>query len=293
MIFIASGIFGLLHKYLLDISQPYEALAELHVQNQNVSRDTVSIGVVSRFPPNLIYKGYQPLIDYLNDNDTYYFSLVISHSYSDTVDKLANGTVNAAFLGSYIYVQSRDIFDIRPILKPRNQFGGSSFQSVIVTRNDSNIESLQDLYGTRIALPSPDSYAANWLFENNTTPSFSTDDFAVISHQLHHQNVIYEIMRGNFDAGSVKDRVANEFIEQGIKIVAKSESIPGSPIVTGSDYHPAIDSLMVTKLLNLYTSTNAEGTTNVIRELDPEFQFGFTKAESSDYDEMATRLNLN
>nr|MEE4267868.1 hypothetical protein [Candidatus Krumholzibacteria bacterium] len=64
-------------------------------------REVVRIGVISRFAPNIIYQGYQPILDYLNHNGTYFYELRLSTSYQDAVDRLLSGEVAASFLGAW------------------------------------------------------------------------------------------------------------------------------------------------------------------------------------------------
>lgn len=286
-------IFGIatyfLRQSILDISRSYPESNSVTKQD-TVPKDTVHFGVISRFPANVLYQGYQPLMDYLTQSSEYYFELIISRSYEETVQQLADGEVDAAFLGSYIYVTSRDKYGLKPILKPLNENGEPFFHSVMITREDSGIDSIGSLSGKRLALPSEQSFSGNWLPKTGLNEhNLSVSDLQQVDYFQHHHTVVYEIMRDNFDAGAVKDRVAHEFSDRGVNIVARSNPVPGSPIVVSTDYNKDKISAISEALLRI--DPDDPFFAEKIKEWDPEFAYGFTEAVDEDYDVIAERLN--
>lgn len=247
-------------------------------KNVTDSRPLVYIGVVSRFSPHILYEGYQPLLDYLSSETPYQFSLRLSHSYRETIEQLTNGIVAAAFLGTYIYINSRDSNQLQCILKPLNSNGRPFFKSVVVTTEESPSHSLADLKGKRLALPSPYSYSANWLFSQ---PGIAKSDFSKIQYFDFHNTVIYQILKGNFDAGIVKDRIAEEFIGKGIRVLASSRDVPASPLVVHKNTNPKIRKAIISALLKI--DTRQDEFKELVQNWDAEFRNGFVEAEDSDY----------
>lgn len=283
LVFILITTTILLHQMMVDISKPYPASSHTITNQAEIPLDTIQIGVISRFPTNILYQGYQPLIDFLSDQTDYYFELVVSRSYGETVQQLAGSEVDAAFLGTYIYLISREEYDLEPILKPLNEEGSPFFHSVIITRDDSEIHSIEDLKGKRLALPSQLSYSGNWLTEHDFSGfDFTLDELAHMAYFQHHHNVVYEVMRNNFDAGTVKDRVADEFSERGVRVIYKSEPIPGSPIVVRRNHNHEISEAIRSALLRI--NPDDPEYSDVIDQWDPEFAYGFSRADASDYD---------
>jgi phosphonate transport system substrate-binding protein len=289
LLILLTGITYVMHYKILDIREPYPVQENAWIRVDHVIKDTVHVGVVSRFPSNVLYKGYQPLIDYLTKNTGYYFELVISRSYSETVQKLADGRVDAAFLGSYIYSISRDDYQLIPVLKPNSENGEPFFRSVVIVKDDSDLHSLDELRGRRLALPSEQSFSGNWLFQRRLGQhNITVDDIARINFFDHHHTVVYEIMRNNFDFGIVKDRVAQEFQGRGIRVIAESPLVPGSPLVVSRHHKKQVVSALVQTLLDIdpHNSDHRE----LISNWDPEFRHGFSVANARDYDEMAHRI---
>jgi phosphonate transport system substrate-binding protein len=278
------------YRLALDLSMPYADAAELYVEADRDARaDTVFFGVISRYPSNIIYQGYQPLMDYLTAATGYHFVLRLSESYDDTVQQLVEGRVSVAFLGSYLYVKANAEHGIICILQPLNEDAAPQFQSVLVTHEQSDIVSLRDLSGRRLALPSELSFSANWLALHELDQAgLRLADLSAVRHFPHHHTVIYEVLRGNFDAGVVKDRVAREFLQRGVRIVASSDPIPGSPIVLPASHDPALAQAITTALLRVDPADSAFAA--LVSTWDPEFAYGFTKAQDADYDVIRAML---
>jgi phosphonate transport system substrate-binding protein len=248
-----------------------------------MNKPVVFIGVVSRYPPTVIYQGYQPIMDYLTSNSPFRFSLRLSSTYQQTVDELASGKVSAAFLGTYIYVRAYDQHAVTSLLKPLNENGEPLSHAVVVTRTESPVRTIEDLKGKRVALPSQDSFSGNWLpLYELKKHNISLSDLASVRNFPHHQSVVYHVLKGTFDAGVVKERVAKEFLPRGLRIVYTSEPIPGSPIVVSKHCPPEVAAALREALLRL--DIRKPEIKALVADWDQEFQYGFTTATDADYD---------
>jgi phosphonate transport system substrate-binding protein len=255
----------------------------------DLARTVVRIGVVSRFAPTMIYQGYQPIMDYLTASGPYRFELKIGASYRQTVQDLVEGKVAAAFLGTFIYVEAHDRYGVVPILKPLNDQMQPTFQAVLVARADSPIRSISALKGKAVALPSPESFSGNWL----TTVALGRNgltlkDLRNVRYFEHHHTVVFQVLRGTFDAGVVKDRVAAEYLDRGIKEVARSEPMPGSPIVVAQTGDPGITAFLSATLLAVDTRRPEHA--EMLRDWDQEFRHGFVRAHDEDYGQVRQLL---
>ncbi|MFZ5517582.1 MAG: phosphate/phosphite/phosphonate ABC transporter substrate-binding protein [Candidatus Zhuqueibacterota bacterium] len=247
------------------------------------AKPVVYFGVISRFSPNLIYEGYQPIMNYLTQSTPYRFELKLSNSYEETIHQLVSGQVQAAFLGTYIYLAAREKSPLKCILKPLNNQFEPFFRSVLVTRSDSPLQSIKDIKGKRLALPSPQSFSGNWLFRHEFKKyGLTISDLDSIHYFDYHHTVIYQVLQGNFDVGVVKDRVAYEFIDKGIRFLATSEPIPGSPIVVNAE----LDAVIAQAIQSAFLKIDIRKTEyqRIVKDWDPEFAFGFAIARDADYD---------
>jgi len=272
-----------LYNYVLDIKTPFPKIESENVKVFTDSNKPVAyFGVISRYSPNIIYEGYQPLMDFLTANTPYRFELRLSSSYQETVRQLVDGEVSAAFLGSFIYLKARKEFGIKAILKPLNENHEPYFQSVLITNQKSKIYSVGDLKNKKLALPSKQSFSGNWLTLYEMSKfNLTLTDLDSIHHFAHHHTVVHQIIMDNFDAGVVKDRVAKEFLDEGIRIVAQSDPIPGSPVVIPKNYDPKIVNAIVNTLLKI--DPQKLKYREVVKDWDKEFVNGFVKANDKDY----------
>ena len=252
-------------------------------------KPVVHIGVISRYAPYLIYEGYQPIMDYLTDNSEYTYSLRLSSSYQDAADKLLNGDVAASFFGTQIYLDMAESADIVPILAPLSEDGTPFVHSVLITGEDSPIRTIRDLAGKSLALPSQRSFSGQWgmvyLIKSNRLASA---ELGKVQHFAYHQTVIYKVLRGEYDAGVVKDRVADEFLDKGIRIIASSPPFPSAPIVTRRGTHDPAVVKMKDLLLRLNPADQHDK--EILASWDPEFAYGFAEITAEMYSQAQVLL---
>ena len=274
------------YLYMTDISVNSNTKTNSPFDIQQPSKkDTLFFGVVSRYSPNLIYRRYQPIMDYLNNETPWHFEIKLSNSYSETIEQIVSDQVSFAFVGSYIYVNLRDKYPIEPILKPLNQNRKAFTHSVIITNKNSKLNSPSDLKNAKIALPSKHSFSGYW-FLNYQIPQLKLDHEEIDSlHFFDFQHtVVYQILKGNFDTGAVKEVVAQEFLGNELKIIGQSPPFPGAPIIIKKGFNQDI----VNTIVNAFTNSNfTEYMQQKFSAEESEFKFGFVKAFAKDYNEMA------
>jgi len=71
-------------------------------------------------------------------------------------------------------------------------------------------------------------------------------------------------------------------LHRGIKIIACSDPIPGSPIVVPPEYNPIVTGSIRGALLKI--DVRNEKYQKIIKNWDREFAYGFMPAQDSDYD---------
>lgn len=292
LIFFGIIVSIIFYQYAVDISTNIKSDSVYSNDLSDKNKKLLYVGVISRYPPNIIFKGYQPIIDYLNQNDKYHFELKLSTTYTETVNQLINGDVTIAFFGSLLYVNTHEKYGIVPILKPLNEDFKPFFRSVLFTKKQSNINSVQDLIDKKIALPSRESFSGNWLINYEIMKQgISKTQLKGIKNFAYHQNVIFQVLSGSFDAGVVKDRVIKEYENRELKVIAYSEPVPGSPIVATKNYDA--EAIGVIKSLLLKIDLTRPYYEELVKNWDKEFIFGFVEANDSDYNLIRKYSGLN
>ncbi len=272
------------YRFALDIEGVVETAGdEPFVDSSAAAKPVVYISVISRYPPNVINSGYQPMLDYMTSRTAYRFELKLCTDYYQAVDMLLRKEAAAAFLGSYVYIRAREEHGVIPILKPLNRSGKPYSRSVLFTGSATDIYSIRDLKGKRLALPSEESYSSNWLLHyefrrNNIRPS----ELAEIRNFPHHQGVIQQVTAGNFDAGVTREHLIRKIQSRNIRILLYSDPFPTSPIVVARDHSP--DVVRAIKEALLAVGRDGRDRATVTRGWDQEFIHGFVEATDGDYD---------
>jgi phosphonate transport system substrate-binding protein len=253
-------------------------------QPDNQDQVVVRIGVVSRFAPNIIYRLYQPIMDYLNAHSENHHELALSESYQDAARSLQMGEVQASFLGAWMCHQLPEDSGLIPVAMPVNAQGFSRFHVVLITAQDSPIHSMADLKGRRIAVPSDQAFSGNWLQNHGLkTAGLAVGDLDTLQHFQHHETVVWQVLRGNFQAGVVKENLAQRYRSRGLRTVALSPAIAGPPLVVSENNQNEEVQELVQLLLAL-DRNNAQDLA-LMKSWTPEFAFGFRPVENRTYKE--------
>ncbi|GAB4563881.1 MAG: putative selenate ABC transporter substrate-binding protein [Geothermobacteraceae bacterium] len=252
---------------------------------RNVAHDgkpVVYFGVIPRYNPMIMYRNYQPIMDYLTEKTPFHFELKLARDYTEAVTFLKEGTVQVASLGDVTFFEANRGFGAIPIVRPLNKLGRSEYRSIIITRSDSGIGTLADLKGKTFAFGNLHSTSGNLLprlllFKNGIT----LFDLASYQNLNSHTDVARGVLKGKFDAGAVKDVVALRYQENGLKIIARSEPVPSVPVVARPDADPE----MIRALRETFLAIDPTDPAMAKRMTgwDPEFRNGFVPATAEDY----------
>ena len=84
------------------------------------------------------------------------------------------------------------------------------------------------------------AFAASKSTSGNLIPRYLLANSGVHLNDLrqyvnfdYHDSVVKAILKGQYDAGSVRDSVARKYMKLGIETIAESEAIPTGPLVAG------------------------------------------------------------
>lgn len=272
------------YRYIMNIDGVVKPSFDVHnIDTASVRKPVIHISVISRYPPNIIYSGYQPMLDYMTSRSAYRFELKLCDDYNQAVQLLLTKQVAAAFLGSYVYMKARAEHGVIPILKPLNSDFEPFSRSVLFTTSTKDIYSISDLKNTRLALPSKESNSSNWMLRYEFTKfNIRTSDLASIVNFPHHQMVINNVLNNVFDAGVTREVLIKNIHNRNIRILLYSDPFPTSPIVVAKDCSPEIVAELKRILLTIGRATPDRE--RITRGWDNEFIYGFVEANDKDYD---------
>jgi phosphonate transport system substrate-binding protein len=258
-------------------------------EENTVDKTTVYFGAIPRDNPRIAYEKYQPLMDYLSENTSYSFELVLKKNYDDTVTALGHGDIDIAFLGPLTYLHARSEYNAVSILKSITAKDEPFFRSVIITKDDNAINRLSDLKGKNFAFASMKSTSGNLI------PRFLLAEDGIHLRELNSYNnfnyqdsVVKWVLKGKYDAGAVREYVAEKYLPLGLKIISTSGPIPTGPIVVGPKTPYTIVEKIKSALLNVNKS---EEGLEILKKIDPEMSGGFTEASDQDYEHIRQMIN--
>jgi phosphonate transport system substrate-binding protein len=272
------------HQYIMDIGgTTIPAFDSVSVDSVSARKPVVYISVISRYPPNIIYSGYQPMLDYMTAGSPYRFELKLCDDYDQAVQLLVSKEVAAAFLGSYVYIKARREQNIIPILKPLNSDFEPFSRSVLFTNGESNIYSISDLKNASLALPSKESNSSNWILQYEFRKHhLRVSDLKKAVNFPHHHTVIQNVTNRVFDAGVTREYLIKKIRNRNIRTLLYSDPFPTSPIVVSPDCSPQIVAAIKNVLLSI--GRNTPDRERITTGWDNEFIYGFVEAEDKDYD---------
>ena len=253
-------------------------------------KQTIYFGIIPRDNPRILYEKYQPLLDYLSEKTPYTYELVLKKNYEDTVNALGNGDMDIALLGPLTYLEARAKYGALCILKPKGIDGKAVYKSVIIKRKDSPIKSPSELKGKSMAFSASKSTSGNlmprYLLANS---GIHLSDLGGYANFDYHDSVVKAILKGQYDAGAVRDSVARKYMKLGIEVIAESVTIPTGPLVAGPGTPISVIENIKKALLEL--DPNNQNHQKILKRLDDDLKNGFTEASDKDYADIRTRIN--
>lgn len=134
-------------------------------------------------------------------------SLFPAADYDGVVQGLLGGTLDYAELGASAYakVHLTNASAAEPILTTVQTDGSKGYYSLMVARKDSGITKLEDLKGKKLGFADPDS-TSGYLIPLVTLPKTLgmpvKEFFAETGFGGGHENLVLEVLKGTFDAGT-------------------------------------------------------------------------------------------
>lgn len=251
---------------------------------------TVHFSVIPRDNPRILYEKFQPLLDYLSETTPYRYDLVLKKNHEDTVNALGRGELDIAFLDPLTYLEAHLRYNAQTVLKPLGSDNSSTYKSAIIKRRDSPIKTLRDLKGKSVAFSALKSASGNlmprYLLAN---AGIHLNELSKYENFDYHDSVVKAILRGEYDAGAVRDSVAKRFMNIGIEVIAESMPIPTDPLVSGPKTPASVTEAVKKALLELNPKNVRHQ--KILGKLYEEMRNGFIEASDSDYAGVRARFN--
>lgn len=164
------------------------------IGDQNSPYPVRSVYVVPQMAASQLFVRWSPVLEKVGLAAGICFDLTIVQTIPDFERELLSGKPNFAFMNPYHEVMAYRAKGYLPLLADgKNQLDG-----IIVVRNKSKIENINDLRGAKLAFPAPNAFAASLLVRATLAKQgINIEPIYVKSHN----NVYRSVIAGDVSAG--------------------------------------------------------------------------------------------
>lgn len=252
---------------------------------QGQAARSIRLGVITLYHPLVMYKQYQPFVDFLSATTPYHFELRITQDYMSIIQLLCDGDIDVALLGGLTYLEAARTSCGLPFLATLNSAKNPVYHGTFVAREENSaVETIQDIKGKRFAFASEHSTSGNLapLYHLYAKENIRLEDFSAYHNLNYHDSVAREVLRGNYDAGVVLDSVARKYQGKGIKVIGQTDSLPGFLLVVRPDLDSKLQHSLAQVLLGLdYDNPEQRA---IMDTWDVNIRFGFVRVADGAYD---------
>lgn len=224
------------------------------------AQQEILIGLV---PEQNIFKQmdrYRPLAAYLSEKVGVKIRLTILSRYGDVVERFALRGMDGAFLNSLGAAMAITKLGVEPVARRVNLDGTSTIRGYIFVRTDSNINSVKDMKGKRIAFVDR-ATASGYLFAVAFLQENGISDidkyFAEYFFTGSHDSAIYSVLDNRADIGCASRTIFNALvskdptIKRELRVIAQSEEFPENTLCLRKNISQEIKNRITDILLNM------------------------------------------
>ena len=260
---------GILFSTLL--ISPLSTLASSETNNE------LLFGSVAMDIPAVMHRRLKPLTLYLSDKLGRPVSLKLSPNMGAAIKEVADKNVDLAYLTPVAYLKAHAAGNAKIVAKTVTK-GKASFQLMIVVKKDSPYKTVADLKGKTFAFGDKKA-----LLQRATVvgSGINMEDFSSYEFIGHYDNIARAVFNGDFDAGILKDTMAFQWQDKGLRILAESPALPPYNITASGD----IDNDTLAKLKEAFLSLNHNDPKHlkIIKAVDKKYD-GFAATNDAEYD---------
>lgn len=180
-------------------------------------------------------------------------------SYGNVIEKLKNGNVDGAFLGSFTAALAISQLDTEPLVRPINIDNSSTYQGYIITRKDSRIRTVDHMKDKSLALVQETTagfvFPLAWFRQHGVDDPNTFFSKQVISGS--HDRTVALVLNGRADIGAVKSTIYKNMskwqrrIKAELTVLAISPSVPSNALCINKNVAPEYKQKIKDLLLNM------------------------------------------
>lgn len=217
-----------------------------------LAEEPLTLWVHPYLPATELIRKFTPLADYLSQKIGKTIRVKVSESYRSHIERVGEERMDLAYLGPATLVKVIGTYGEKTLLARLEVNGSPYFHGMIIARQDSPINTLNDLKGKTFAFGDPNSTMSHlvplyMLLEADIT----VDKFKKTAFLGSHNNVALGVLGGYYDAGGVKEGVYYKYRERGLKLLATSPPISEHLFVARKDLPQSTITILRQSMLQL------------------------------------------
>ena len=147
------------------------AISALWLTAVPVVAQTYTFGIVPQFEARKLARIWEPIISEIERRTGYDFEIVGSPRIPEFEDSFREGEFDFAYMNPYHAIVAAQAQGYQPLIRD----GGRELFGILVVRDDSDYQSVEDLEGQTIAFPAPNALGASLLIRSDLTNHHSID----------------------------------------------------------------------------------------------------------------------
>ena len=185
------------------------------------------------------------LLNFLSKNSFFEFKAIRCKSYEEAITLLSSGEAEMGWLGHFSSTEAEKKNGVEPFAVglPQNQ-NSPNYNSVFITRNDSDLIKLKDIKGKKLIINNTNS-TSGYIVPKKELKSIDiniedSSEFSEIIKVENHDEAIELLLNGKADMAAVSSVNLNHYLSldksnsSKIKIIHRSDPIQGAPLVFSS-----------------------------------------------------------
>lgn len=237
----------------------------------------LQLGSVAMDIPAEMVKRLTPLTKYLSGKIGQPVNFRASPNLNSAVEDLGTNTTQIAYLTPAAYIEAREKYAAIPLVNPLSK-GKGTFTLMIAVQKDSPLKTVHDLRGKKFAFGDKKAKLQPAVVEN---AGIKLEEFASYDYLNHYDNIAKAVINGDFDAGIVKDTVAEKFAAQGLRVIYTSPPLPSYIFAVNKNLPPKTIARLKNAMLALKADT--EENKEILTALEKGYD-GFEAASDNDFD---------
>lgn len=240
------------------------------------------------------FKEYQPLVAYLKQQIGQPVSLVIPKDFSEFERVVKEGTVDFTFQAPHTYVRLAHLYNREMLLKALTPEGETKHRGVVIVREDSPLQRIEDLKGKYVIFGAENDMAKSLSAKRLLTAKGINPEKDLRSYKYDGscESIALNVFLKTADAGVVCDYSFKKINEPGevdkgeipanqLRVIGQTEEVPTWIFAARKEVDPDLVA-RINKALIVLSPNNKEHE-EVLESAEIR---GFVKAKDSDYDEV-------